>query len=104
MSGRRPRRINWNEAGLIQGDPDWMLPIMTEVANAFEDGRTIKYQELFTTKQLDITLESKIRIETKANTVWNFSTPNGLTCSVYCDVCKVYRLCIAILIYIVYKA
>jgi membrane protein len=30
LGGRRPNQIDWNEAGMVQGDPDWMLPIMTE--------------------------------------------------------------------------
>tara|TARA_R110002049_G_scaffold2750_2_gene21555 strand:- start:372500 stop:374083 length:1584 start_codon:yes stop_codon:yes gene_type:complete len=46
LGGRRPKRIDWNEAGLIHGDPDWMLPIMTEVASAFAAGRDVKHQDL----------------------------------------------------------
>ena len=45
MDGGRTS-IDWDEAGLLQGDPDWMLPIMTEVASAFEDGRSLKQQDL----------------------------------------------------------
>ena len=46
LGGRRPSRIDWSEAGMIHGDPDWMLPIMTAVASAFSEGREIKHQDL----------------------------------------------------------
>jgi len=46
LGGRRPPKLQWNEAELIHGDPDWMLPIMTEVASAFAEGRTIDHQGL----------------------------------------------------------
>ncbi len=32
--------------GFLQGDPDWMLPIMAEVANAFSKGRSIDFSGL----------------------------------------------------------
>ena len=46
LGGRRPSRIDWSEAGMIHGDPDWMLPIMTAVAAAFAEGREVKHQNL----------------------------------------------------------
>ncbi|SMP63323.1 membrane protein [Neorhodopirellula lusitana] len=45
MRGRRLRRsLDVREAAC--GDPDWMLPIMTEVATAFREGRSLGRQEL----------------------------------------------------------
>ncbi|MEM9588466.1 MAG: YhjD/YihY/BrkB family envelope integrity protein [Planctomycetota bacterium] len=44
--GRRPGRDDWEERGLLRGDPDWMLPVMAEVASAFQSGRTIGFQSL----------------------------------------------------------
>ncbi|TWU41159.1 ribonuclease BN/unknown domain fusion protein [Novipirellula aureliae] len=46
LRGRRPQTQNWNERGRLQGDPDWMLPIMVEVSDAFKRGKSIDIQEL----------------------------------------------------------
>ena len=46
LRGRRLRRDWASEGDLLQGDPDWMLPIMTEVAHAFQVGRSIDHQQL----------------------------------------------------------
>ncbi|MCM2371562.1 YhjD/YihY/BrkB family envelope integrity protein [Aporhodopirellula aestuarii] len=46
MRGRRLRRKFEDADALPAGDPDWMLPIMTEVASAFRDGKAIGRQEL----------------------------------------------------------
>lgn len=46
LRGRRLLRRLSNSDDLLHGDPDWMLPIMTEVAHAFKDGKTVDHQEL----------------------------------------------------------
>lgn len=46
LRGRRPQPQNWKELGLLQGDPDWMLPMMVEVSDAFNKGKSIDFQEL----------------------------------------------------------
>ncbi len=46
MRGRRLRRNFVEPDALPTGDPDWMLPIMTEVAMAFSKGEMIGRQEL----------------------------------------------------------
>ena len=46
LRGRRLLRGQYGSEDLLQGDPDWMLPIMSEVAFAFKEGRTIDHQEL----------------------------------------------------------
>ena len=43
LRGRHPAR---EEEELLPGDPDWMLPIMTEVAREFRRGESIEVQEL----------------------------------------------------------
>ncbi len=46
MRGRRLRRNFIEPDAIPAGDPDWMLPIMTEVAMAFDRGDVIGRQEL----------------------------------------------------------
>ncbi|MGB7346456.1 MAG: YhjD/YihY/BrkB family envelope integrity protein [Pirellulaceae bacterium] len=46
VRGRRLRRIDHDDNDLLQGDPDWMLPIMSEVAHAFQNGQPIDHQEI----------------------------------------------------------
>lgn len=46
LRGRRPTWNQYDEEQFPSGDPDWMLPIMTEVAHAFEQGGAIDRQEL----------------------------------------------------------
>ncbi|TWU34384.1 YihY/virulence factor BrkB family protein [Novipirellula artificiosorum] len=46
LRGRRPGQKDWKESGLLHGDPDWMLPIMVEVAEAFSSGDAVDFQEL----------------------------------------------------------
>ncbi|MBB3208443.1 membrane protein [Rhodopirellula rubra] len=46
MRGRRLNRKLDEGDALPAGDPDWMLPIMTEVASAFSEGNAIGRQEL----------------------------------------------------------
>ena len=46
LRGRRFVKKEQLEEGLLAGDPDWMLPIMAEIAQAFEEGRAIDNQEL----------------------------------------------------------
>jgi membrane protein len=43
LRGRHPAR---EEEELLPGDPDWMLPIMTEVAREFRRGESVEIQEL----------------------------------------------------------
>ncbi|QDT04783.1 ribonuclease BN/unknown domain fusion protein [Rubripirellula lacrimiformis] len=38
--------FSWNEDALPNGDPDWMLPIMSEVGAAFTAGTTVDNQQL----------------------------------------------------------
>ncbi len=46
VRGRRLRRFDHDENDLLHGDPDWMLPIMAEIAEAFQHGKPIDYQEI----------------------------------------------------------
>jgi membrane protein len=46
IRGRRLRRVDQDESDLLKGDPDWMLPVMTEVALAFGRGKSIDHQEV----------------------------------------------------------
>ncbi|NND99874.1 MAG: YihY/virulence factor BrkB family protein [Pirellulaceae bacterium] len=46
LRGRRLRRRDLSEEDLLHGDPDWMLPIMSEVAHLFQIGKTIDHQQL----------------------------------------------------------
>jgi membrane protein len=46
LRGRRFIKSERVDKGLLGGDPDWMLPIMSEIAQAFEDGRSIDNQEV----------------------------------------------------------
>lgn len=46
LRGKRLRRTLHVRDAPLTGDPDWMLPIMTEVAIAFKNGRAIGRQEL----------------------------------------------------------
>ncbi|WP_144059908.1 YihY/virulence factor BrkB family protein [Rhodopirellula sallentina] len=46
MRGRRLNGKLDDGESLPAGDPDWMLPIMTEVASAFSEGKAIGRQEL----------------------------------------------------------
>lgn len=46
LRGRRPTWSQYDMEQFPSGDPDWMLPIMTEVAHAFEQGGAIERQEL----------------------------------------------------------
>ncbi|TWU66641.1 ribonuclease BN/unknown domain fusion protein [Crateriforma conspicua] len=46
LNGRPLSRDDRERDELPAGDPDWMLPIMTEVAAAFQDGRVVGRQEL----------------------------------------------------------
>ena len=46
VRGRRLRRRDDENPVLLHGDPDWMLPIMSEVASAFSEGTTVNHQDL----------------------------------------------------------
>ncbi|MFK8111928.1 MAG: YhjD/YihY/BrkB family envelope integrity protein [Rubripirellula sp.] len=46
LGGNWPERFTRNEEALLAGDPDWMLPIMSEVAFSFESGEPIDNQQL----------------------------------------------------------
>ena len=46
LGGRELRGMEEREGRLPAGDPDWMLPIMCEVSESFEQGRVINNQEL----------------------------------------------------------
>ncbi len=46
LRGSRVVRSDADAADVLPGDPDWMLPIMTEVARSFAAGEAIDNQEL----------------------------------------------------------
>lgn len=46
FGGRLPKKLRDREGVLLNGDPDWMLPIMCEVGRAFHDGKPINQQDL----------------------------------------------------------
>jgi membrane protein len=46
FGGHLPRRLRQRQGVVLQGDPDWMLPIMCEVGRAFRHGKAINRQEL----------------------------------------------------------
>lgn len=46
LRGRRLVRGQWEELDMLSGDPDWMLPIMAEVAHSFADGEAVDNQNL----------------------------------------------------------
>lgn len=46
LGGHLPDQFDNEETGTIDGDPDWMLPIMCEVGNSFEDGVVLDHQSL----------------------------------------------------------
>ena len=46
MGGHLPDQFDNGTAKLIDGDPDWMLPIMSEIANSFEEGVLLDHQLL----------------------------------------------------------
>ncbi len=46
LRGKRFIKSEQVEKGLLAGDPDWMLPIMSELAHAFEVGQSIGNQEV----------------------------------------------------------
>tara|TARA_R110002073_G_scaffold331637_6_gene516639 strand:- start:131 stop:1648 length:1518 start_codon:yes stop_codon:yes gene_type:complete len=49
MRGRRSAKwIDADDETALHGDPDWMLPMMVEVAEAFEAGKTLDFQQLST--------------------------------------------------------
>lgn len=43
---RGPGGTSWSDEGIPTGDPDWMLPIMSEVASEFAAGRSLDHQDL----------------------------------------------------------
>jgi len=46
MGGHLPDQFDNGTAKFIDGDPDWMLPIMSEIANSFEEGILLDHQLL----------------------------------------------------------
>ncbi len=46
LGGRRFIRREWHDTEVTSGDPDWLLPIMAEVAHAFHLGETVDNQTL----------------------------------------------------------
>jgi membrane protein len=46
LRGRRFIRAELRDRSLLEGDPDWMLPIMSEVAHSFAAGEPIDNQDL----------------------------------------------------------
>lgn len=46
MGGHLPDQFDNGTTKLIDGDPDWMLPIMSEIANSFEEGVLLDHQLL----------------------------------------------------------
>ncbi len=64
LRGRSVKRYDWNDSEVLAGDPDWMLPIMTEVAHAFAAGEPIDNQELAERLGLSsrVTLEMVVKL------------------------------------------
>ena len=48
VGGHLPDQFDSSDKTSIEGDPDWMLPIMCEVGNSFEDGIVLDHQTLST--------------------------------------------------------
>jgi membrane protein len=46
LGGHLPDRFDAEQSQSIEGDPDWMLPIMCEVGNSFGEGETLDHQTL----------------------------------------------------------
>ena len=46
LGGHLPDEFKTEESPSLEGDPEWMLPIMCEVGVAFEAGETLDHQEL----------------------------------------------------------
>lgn len=46
LGGRRFIRREWHDTEVMSGDPDWLLPIMAEIAHAFNLGETVDNQTL----------------------------------------------------------
>lgn len=46
LGGHLPDQFDNQDTATIDGDPDWMLPIMCEVGNSFEDGIVLDHQTL----------------------------------------------------------
>ena len=46
LGGHLPDQFDPQESQSVEGDPDWMLPIMCEVGNSFSDGETLDHQTL----------------------------------------------------------
>ena len=56
LHGRDPKRLRIAMEHLPNGDPDWMVPIMFEVAEAFQAGHAIDQQEIVERLQLPGTI------------------------------------------------
>jgi membrane protein len=56
LHGRDPKRLRIATEQLPNGDPDWMLPIMIEIAIAFKTGHAIELQEIVERLQLPGTI------------------------------------------------
>ena len=56
LHGRSPKRLRVATEHLPNGDPDWMVPIMAEVARAFAGGHAIDQQEIVERLQLPGTI------------------------------------------------
>ncbi len=56
LHGRHPNRLRIATEHLPNGDPDWMLPIMAEVAAAFSTGHAVELQEIVERLQLPGTI------------------------------------------------
>ena len=46
LGGHLPDQFDSEQPNTIDGDPDWMLPIMCEVGNSFEEGVVLDHQSL----------------------------------------------------------
>ena len=46
VGGHLPDQFEIQEPETMDGDPDWMLPIMCEIGNTFEDGIVLDHQTL----------------------------------------------------------
>lgn len=78
LHGRSPERLRISTENLPNGDPDWMVPIMSEVSKAFASGHAIDQQEIVERLQLPGTIVHPMmcRLEEAGMVRW-IASPSG---------------------------
>jgi membrane protein len=78
LHGRSPERLRIATENLPNGDPDWMVPIMSEVSKAFASGHAIDQQEIVERLQLPGTIVHPMvcRLEEAGMVRW-IASPSG---------------------------